>query len=200
MINWQLSKQGIRWPVSHESIAGSGVDPSRSSFFWSYPLTGYLVFKWSQAQVCFLKNYMKYVVFMSLWPSTIKILISNLPRTRKFSQSFLTMVTRWSRSTSSFYTLIGQNMTGEFMRKIYAASWNLFTLTAEAERVLCFLMPFSTGCTKLNTAAIKSLLLLMAGLFIGFLVKKCVACQSRKSDFGWQFVFVFHLAWYARGV
>ena len=25
---------------------------------------------------------------MSLWPSTIKILISNLPRTRKFSQLF----------------------------------------------------------------------------------------------------------------
>ena len=74
---------------------------------------------------------MKYVVFMSLWPSTIKILISNLPRTRKFSQlfkntgredHFLTMVTRWSRSTSNFYALIGQNLTGEFMPKIYAAS------------------------------------------------------------------------------
>ena len=25
----------------------------------------------------------------------------------------------------------------------------------------------------------------MAGLFIGYLVEKCVACQSRKSDFGW---------------
>ena len=25
----------------------------------------------------------------------------------------------------------------------------------------------------------------MASLFIGFLVEKCVACQSRKSDFGW---------------
>ena len=142
--------------------------------------------------------YIKYVVFMSLWPSTIKILISNLPRTRKFSQLFkntgredqiLTMVTRWSRSTSNFYALIGQNLTGEFMRKIYAASWNLFTLTAEADRVLCqlviFLMSFSTGCAKWNTAAIKSLLLFMAGLFIGFLVEKCVACQSRKSDFGW---------------
>ena len=23
------------------------------------------------------------------------------------------------------------------------------------------------------------------GLFIGFLVEKCAACQSRKSDFGW---------------
>ena len=28
----------------------------------------------------------------------------------------------WSRSTSNFYAPIGQNLTGEFMRKIYAAS------------------------------------------------------------------------------
>ena len=48
---------------------------------------------------------------------------------------FLTKVTRWSRSTSNFYALIGQNLTGEFMRKIYGASWNLFTLTAEADKV-----------------------------------------------------------------
>ena len=39
--------------------------------------------------------------------------------------------------------------------------------------------------TKWNTAAIKSLLLFMASLFIGFLVERCVACQSQKSDFGW---------------
>ena len=43
-------------------------------------------------------------------------------------QSLLTFltVTRWSRSTSNFYVLIGQNLTGEFMRKIYAASGHLF--------------------------------------------------------------------------
>ena len=40
--------------------------------------------------------------------------------------TFLT-VTRWSRSASNFYVLIGQNLTGEFMRKIYAASGNLLT-------------------------------------------------------------------------
>ena len=40
---------------------------------------------------------------------------------------FLTIVTRWSRSTSNFQALIGQNLTGEFMRKIYAASGNLLT-------------------------------------------------------------------------
>ena len=43
---------------------------------------------------------------------------------RQLLLTFLTMVTRWSRSASNFYALIGQNLTDEFMRKIYAASWN----------------------------------------------------------------------------
>ena len=41
--------------------------------------------------------------------------------------TFLTIVTRGSRSTSNFYALIGQNLTGVIMRKIYASSGNLFT-------------------------------------------------------------------------
>ena len=82
-----------------------------------------LLFESLQAQVQFFLMHGKYEnVFMS---RTIKLLISNWPRTRELSQllqtgklllTFLTMVTRWSRSTSSFYALIGQNLTGEFMR------------------------------------------------------------------------------------
>ena len=116
---------------------------------------------------------------------------------RELPLTFLTMFTRWSRSTSNIYGLIGQNLTGEIMWKIYAASWIFFTLTAEADRVLCklvmFFTVFSTGCTKWNSAAIRSLLLFMASLFIGFLLEKYVTCQSRKSDFGW-YRFRFHLA------
>ena len=41
---------------------------------------------------------------------------------RQLLLTFLTMVMSWLRSTSNFYALIGQNLTGEFMRKIYAAS------------------------------------------------------------------------------
>ena len=155
MINWQLSKQDIRWPVSPDRTAGSSVDPSRSSTFLKFNQSTLFRWQitssnWSQAEVSFFPMiHMKSVVFMSLWPRTVKILISNWPWTQKFSHSFfkyrrgrpfLTMVTRWSRSTSNFCTLIGQNLTGEFMRKIYAASWKLFTLTAEADRVLCRLV------------------------------------------------------------
>ena len=41
--------------------------------------------------------------------------------------TFLTIVTRWSRSTSNFHALIGPNLTDEVMQKIYAASGNLLT-------------------------------------------------------------------------
>ena len=59
-------------------------------------------------------------------------------------KTFFAKVMRWSRSTSNFYALIGHNLTGEFMPKIYAASWILFTLTAEADRVFCQLVTFLT--------------------------------------------------------
>ena len=95
--------------------------------------------------------------------------------------------TRWSRSTFNFYALIGQNLTGEFMRKIYPACWILFTFTAEADRVLCqlvmFLTFFSTGCTKWNSAAIRSLLLFMASLFIGLLIESKSEIRFRMASF-----------------
>ena len=89
MINWQLSKQGIRWPVSPDRIVGSGVDPSRSSIFWSYPLTIYSFSNDRRLTFTFFKIHIKYVVFMSVSPRTITILISNWPQTQKFSQFFL---------------------------------------------------------------------------------------------------------------
>ena len=140
---------------------------------------------------------MKYVVFMC---HTIKILNSKWPRIRKFRQ--LLQAGKTVAFNLSPWSRVGHALRSIFMLwlvKIWQvsscakfmqhASWNLFTLTADAERVLCqlviFQLSFSTGSTKWNTAAIKSLLLFMACLFIGFFVQKCVACQSRKSDFGW---------------
>ena len=60
-------------------------------------------------------------------------------------QSLLTFVTvtRWSRSTSNFYVLIGQNLTDEFMRKMFAASRNLLTDSCSWES-------FVSSCDVLN--------------------------------------------------
>ena len=111
---------------------GSRADPSRSSIFWKLSADNLLVFKWSQAPVYyFFLIHMKYVYNVTM-ARTINILISNWPRKRKFRQLFKTS----SRE--------GQNLAGEFMRKIYTASWNLFTLTAEADRLLCQLVMSST--------------------------------------------------------
>ena len=73
----------ITWPYR-----GSGVDPSRSSIFWSYPLSHYQFEMIAGSSLFFPVIHTKYVVFMSPWPRTIKISILNWPRTRKLSQFF----------------------------------------------------------------------------------------------------------------
>ena len=133
---------------------------------------------------------MKYVVFMCY---KIIILIANWPRTRNSAScryrqgrqlllTFLTMVTRWSRSTSNFYALIGQNLTGESMRKIYAASWKLFTLTAKADRVCCQLVMFLTiffhWMCKMKCSCYQESSVIHGWFVYWDLVEKCVACQN----------------------
>ena len=77
VINWQLSKQGIRWPVSRSGI-----------FFevicWQFIRCQMI----AGLRSLFLKIHIKYVVFMSVSTRTITILISNWPQTQKFSQFF----------------------------------------------------------------------------------------------------------------
>ena len=70
--------------------------------------------------------FMKYVVFVCCTIIQTDFgrenSVSYYRQGRQLLLTFLTTVTRWSRSTSNFYALIGQNLTGESMRKIYAAS------------------------------------------------------------------------------
>ena len=87
--------------------------------------------------------HIKYVVFMSLWPTLLGFWLQT-DLGRKNSASFLKIQAGKTFSYHGhalvtlyvqFYALIGQNLTSEFIRKIYVASWKLFTLTAEADRV-----------------------------------------------------------------
>ena len=64
----------------HLAISRARVSPIDVEYFLKLSADKLLVFKGLQAQVYFFQKFiwnMKYVVFMSLWPSTIKILISN---------------------------------------------------------------------------------------------------------------------------
>ena len=92
----------------------------------------------------FFKNsYERWCVYVTMAPHyfafklTLDMKIQPVISKYRLERPFLTKVKCWSLSTSDFYALIGQNLTGEFMWKINAASWNLLTLTAEADRVLC---------------------------------------------------------------
>ena len=60
----------------------------------------------------FFSIHMKYVVFYMC--RTISQFLQ-AGKTCQLLLTFLTKVTRWSRSTSNFYALIDQNLTGEFM-------------------------------------------------------------------------------------
>ena len=54
MINRQLSKQGIRWPVSPDCIAGSDIDPSRLSIFEVIRchVTSFQIIVWNMLRLC----------------------------------------------------------------------------------------------------------------------------------------------------
>ena len=111
---------------------GSGIDPLSSSVFFKVSADKLLLFKWSQAQVqfflkCIWNKSCSWAALLKCWFRT------DLGRENSTvfyiymqGRQFLT-VTHWARSTSNFYVVIGQKMTGEFMQKIYAASGNLLT-------------------------------------------------------------------------
>ena len=103
------------------------------------------------SSLIFLKFIMKYVVFMCC---TIKILISNWPRTRKFSQLLQagkTVAFDFSHHVQALVTLYIQFLScdwSEFDRWVHAENLcsilNLVYLAAEADKVLCQLVMFLT--------------------------------------------------------
>ena len=143
----------------------------------SYPLTNYQFQMIAGSSLFFPMIHMKYVVFMSLWRRTIEISISNWPRTRKFSQffwkyrrgrPFLTMVTRWSRSTSIFYALIGQNLTSELILKVVyfdSWSWRSFVWTCDVFNCL-FRLDVQNEIQLLSTVFCYSWLVCLFGFWL----------------------------------
>ena len=112
-------------------------------------LTACTSFKWSQAQVYFFQWFILNMLCLCHYGPVLLRFWFQTDLGRENSASFFKntggedLFLPWSsvshalRSTSNFYALIGPDLTGEFMRKIYAASWELFTFTAEDDRILC---------------------------------------------------------------
>ena len=109
----------------------------------------------------------------------------HLTRHKTFSYPGHSLVTLFAQflcsDWSKFDRWVHAETLDSILKLVYFDSWSWQSLC----QLVMFLTSFSTGFTKWNTASIKSLLLFVASLFIVFLVERCVACQSRKSDFGW---------------
>ena len=82
------------------------------------------------------------------------------------------------------------------LKLVYFGSWSWQSFVSTCDVFNC-LFP---RCTKWNSAAIKSLLLVMASLFIGFLVEKVTSLVKVGNPISDGIVFVFHLAWCVRGL
>ena len=98
--------------------------------FWSYPLTNYQFQMIAGSSLFFPMIHMKYLVFMSLWPRTVKILISNWPRTQKFSQ-FLKVKT---------FSYHGHTLVTLYVQFLYS-DWSKFDRWVHAENLCSILKP-----------------------------------------------------------
>ena len=191
MINWQLSKQSIRWPVSPDRTAGSSVDLSRSSIFWSYPLTNYQFQMIAGSRLFFPMIHIKYVVFMSLRPRAIRIWFQT-DLWRKNSASFLKV---HAGKTLSYH---GHALVKLYVQFLYS-DWSKFDKWVHAEKLCSILkvvyldswswQSFVSTCDVFNCLFpldVQNEIQLLSRVFcyswlvclLGFLVEKCVTCQN----------------------
>ena len=143
---------------------------------------------------------MKYVVFMWRWPRTIKILVSNWPRTQKFTQLFKItgvgdLFLPWLRSTSHFYALIGHNLTGDsclcsILKLVYFDSWSWQSFVSTCDVFNCFfLLDVQNELQLLSRVFCYSWLV----CFLGFWLRNASLVKVGNPISG-GIVFVFHLA------
>ena len=79
MVNWQLSKQGIRWTESNDRIAVSVVNSSRSRVFLKFSADQLLAFNRSQAQDYVSQSYGSLLkLSIDLWISLQWFLVARL--------------------------------------------------------------------------------------------------------------------------
>ena len=175
----------------HLTVLRAQVSIHRGGVFFEVIRWQITSFKWLQAQVYFFQWFIWNMLCLCHYNPALLRFWFQTELGRENSASFLKIQ---AGKTFSYHGHALVTLYVQFL----CSDWSKFDRWVHAENLCSILklvyfdnwswqsfVSFSTGCTKWNIAAIESLLLFMAGLFIGFLVEKCVACQSRKSDFGW---------------
>ena len=173
MINWQLSKQGIRWPLSTDCTAGLSVDPSRSSSFEviCWQITS---FKWSRAQVYFFQWFISNMFCLCHYGPALLGLWFLTDLGRENSASFLKntggedLFLPWSR--------VGHALGPIFMLWLVKI-WQVSSCRKFMQHLENCLFPLDV---QIETQLLSRVFcLFMACLLSRFLVEKCVACQIR---------------------
>ena len=159
--------------------------------FWSYPLTNYQFQMIAGSNLFFPIIHVKYVVFMSLWPFIVKILISNWPQTRN-SASFLkiqaektfsyhghALVTLYVQFLYSDWSKFGRWVHEEnlcsVLKVVYFDGWNWQSFVSTCDVFNClFPLDVQTEIQLLSRVFCYPWLV----CFFGFLAEKCVACQN----------------------
>ena len=195
---YQLTAVKTRYPLTSITWPYRGLRclPIQIEYFLKVSADKLLVFKWSQAH--FLKFIWNMLCLCHYGPALLTFLFqTDIGRENSASclkiQAGKTDAFHFSHHGHAprpifmlWLVKIWQvSSCGKFMQHLGTCLLWQLRLTKFCVDPWCFQLSFSSWCTKWNTAAINSLLLFMAaGLFIEFLVEKCAACQSRKSDFG----------------
>ena len=133
----------IIWPYR-----GLRCRPIEVEYFLRLSADKLLVFKWSQAQVYFLKFIWNTLCLCNYGPALLRSFFQTNPG-RKNSASYLKI--QVGKTFFTMATLYVQLLCPDWSKfdrwapaEDYAASWNLFTLTAEADILLCQLVIFLT--------------------------------------------------------
>ena len=147
LIDWQLSKQCIRWPVSPDRIAGSGIETLSSSVFE--------VIRWQVATFQIIagssSNFLKWVWNkLCSWAALLTILISKWPRALKSTGFYIFFYfCHHSHASVTLYVYFLCSDWWKFDRLVQAENFNMqhletCLLKAEADRVLRHLTMFLT--------------------------------------------------------
>ena len=199
-----VSSDHFRLTVSRAQVSTHWV----RVLFWIYPVTNYYLLNDRRLKFiffkCMLNKLCSWAVPLRFWFETDLGRQNSAGFYMQSLLTFLTMVTCWSRSSSNFYALICQKLTGEFMRKMYAASGTCF-LIAEADRVLYRqLFMFLTVFFHWNYKWRQLLSRFFCNSWLVCLLEKCLGNAPLVKIIGnpisYGIVFVFHLAWCVRGL
>ena len=156
MINWQLSKQGIRWPVSPARSAGSSVDPSRSS---TLKLSADKLPVWNDRRLKFIFSTDSYQIccvyvtmalhcedfdFKLTSEAKIHPVLLKVQAGKTLSYHGHALVTLYVRFLYSDWSKFDRWVYAEKLCSILKVVYLEFTLIAEADSVLCQLVMFLT--------------------------------------------------------